>query len=141
VTLAEAIAGEPDLLLKMDAEGAEYETLPITDVSMCAAVVLEVHDLDEAEYRVRLAAIMERLEPDFVLVHIHGNSCCPALPLPRVLQGAGDGLPRVLEFTFVNRRLHRAPLELDDGTFPVPGLDATNVEDVPDLRLGWVNRY
>ncbi|MGI9254117.1 MAG: hypothetical protein ACR2J8_10240, partial [Thermomicrobiales bacterium] len=141
VTLADAIAGPPGLLLKMDAEGAEYETIPLTDLSGCAALLLEVHDLGQPAYRTRLVDILRQIDRDFVLVHLHGNNCRTALPLPASLQGAGAGLPAVIELTFVNRRHHGPLLALDDARYPIAGLDAPNDPSLLDHDLAWVNRY
>ncbi|MFM9105795.1 MAG: hypothetical protein ACKOWF_03765 [Chloroflexota bacterium] len=140
IPLAELLAEEPGALLKATT-GRAVRLLAGADLSGCAALVLAAGRLDEAEERLRLAALLRELNRAFVLVHLHGRNTGPAVPLPPDLQLDGDGLPPELELTFVHRGLHLAPLELDGSPFPVPAIDQRHDPLAPELRLRWVNGH
>jgi len=135
VTLGSILAGRQDVLLKMDAEGAEYHTLPRVDLSRCSGILLEVHFLNGDRGQRDFARMLDQINRDFVLVHLHGNNCCGSAPLPEELAGRGDGLPLVLELTFVNRRIHAAEPALTRERFPAPGLQYRVCVEVPRVRI------
>jgi len=112
-----------DLLLQMDIEGYEYETiLGMSDElsSRFRIIVAEFHMLDQLWnlpfYRVASRAF-EKILQSHVCVHIHPNNCCG------VSRVKGLSIPSVAEFTFVrkDRNLNRAyancfphPLDVDN---------------------------
>ena len=122
-------AGTSDLLLQMDIEGAEYETLLATPDSLLRrfrVVVLELHLLDhlwsKPFFRVASAAILKLLQ-SHACVHIHPNNCCGSLTR------SGLEIPRVAEATFLRRDRLTAtrpatefphPLDVDNDTGRAP---------------------
>ena len=92
-----------ELLLQMDVEGAEYETLLATSDALLRRfriILIELHLLDhlwgKPFFRIASAAL-EKLLQTHVCVHIHPNNCCGSL------RRDGLEIPRVAEFTFVRR--------------------------------------
>lgn len=92
-----------DLLLQMDIEGAEYETLLATSDQLLRRfriVLVEFHLLDhlwsKPFFRVASAAFLKLLQTHSC-VHIHPNNCCGSL------RRGGMEIPRVAEFTFLRR--------------------------------------
>jgi hypothetical protein len=113
-------------LVKIDIEGAEYDILDdvIDDRDRISGIILELHDCG-GHWR-RIERLLARIEPEFVVAHVHGNNCRPLVP--------DTGVPEVLELTFVHRRFV-------DGASgprrrrPLVGLDAPNIPDRPELPL------
>jgi len=120
-----------DLILQMDIEGFEFETLLSTSAALLAQfriMVIEFHylqDLWNKPYFNLASRMFEKLLRTHSVVHIHPNNCCGAVA------SAGLVLPRVAEFTFYrNDRLrHREYCR----TFPHP-LDRDNTSN-PTLNL------
>jgi hypothetical protein len=89
-----------DLLLQMDIEGAEFETLlsaPPELLAQFRIMVIEFHALHELLNRpfFGLAArVFQKLLRTHSVVHIHPNNCC-GFVVEEELE-----VPRVLEFTF-----------------------------------------
>lgn len=117
-----------DLLLQMDIEGYEYETLlsvPATLLSRFRVVAAEFHDLDQLWNRgfFRLASrAFDKLLRTHACVHIHPNNCVP--PIRR----RGLTIPPVMEFTFLRRdRTFAGALATE---FPHP-LDVENTPNPP----------
>jgi hypothetical protein len=117
-----------DLLLQMDIEGAEYETLLATPDELLRrfrVVVIELHWLDhlwsKPFFNVASSAIRKLLQ-SHLCVHIHPNNCCGSLTR------AGIEIPRVCEFTFLRR--DRAGNTMPATQFPHP-LDADNTSNPP----------
>jgi hypothetical protein len=122
-----APGGGTDVFLKMDIEGAEYETLdgvlPYAD--RLAGVVVEFHDLDR-EWD-RFVALMDALLGPLAVAHLHGNNCDAVIP--------GTATPKVVEVSFVNRRLLTAPAVPSTATYPLPGLDMRCSTEQPEHVL------
>jgi FkbM family methyltransferase len=123
----------PDLILKMDIEGCEWEVFdqaPEATLSKFSQIMCEFHDLSRLtnfEFRARARRVFEKLDKYFAPVHIHGNNCrmlCNVSNIP---------LPDVLEITFASRG--RYFFEESNETYPTP-LDAQNDPNRPDLVLG-----
>jgi len=122
ITLGELIkefrpqgSGEPDVFLKMDIEGGEYEVLrnagPLLKAVHCLTV--EFHALSHRWQDLR--DIAEALESDFLIAHVHGNNYAPLI--------AGTAVPSVLEITWLHRSLAPANPQPAPGPWPLPGLD------------------
>jgi hypothetical protein len=126
-----------DLILQMDIEGAEYQTIiatPIDILRRFRIIVLEVHDV-QAWFNNPIAwETMQdffcKLLADFHVVHLHPNNNCP------FIDADGFLMPTVFEMTLL--RKDRAIPEGFCDTFPHP-LDQPNVLDKPDRPLpeGW----
>lgn len=104
--------GGSKILVKIDIEGAEYETLPtLTNTSKVAGLICEFHDinarLDE------FLGIVEQLQQDFHLVHTHAVNCGK----PRQLK-----LPDMFELTFEHKSLNDAGPK-SKHSYPIAGLD------------------
>jgi hypothetical protein len=125
-----------DLLLQMDIEGAEYETLlaiPDELLRRFRIAVFEFHWLDhlwsKPFFNIASAAFRKLLH-SHVCVHIHPNNCCGSL------KRAGLEMPRVAEFTFL--RKDRVGGTSPATNFPHP-LDADNTGNPPlPLPACWI---
>ncbi len=112
---------EPDLILQLDIEGAEFSELQrITenDLKRFRIVIVEFHGLERAinrEYfKSVISPVFRKMLKHFDLVHSHANNCCGAISV------YGVTIPRVMELTFhsVSRRSdtcknRQIPHELD----------------------------
>jgi hypothetical protein len=127
ITIEEVFSRAPRgkrIFLKIDIEGSEYDVIP--DVLRYSrdltGMIIEFHDTGRlrTKFKQRVEAILEKFE----IVHIHGNNWAGV---------AADGLPDVLELTFVNKeycpvfapRREALPLEIDQPNHP----------DRPDLSI------
>jgi hypothetical protein len=121
-----------DLLLQMDIEGHEFETLLAArqdTLSKFRIAVIEIHHSQRLRRRsaYRLwSACLERLKTTFDVVHVHPNNCSG------VVEVHGFPFPRVFEITLhrKDRVLSRRPI----ASLPHP-LDQRNQPDKPDLAL------
>ena len=118
------IAGKRHVLVKADIEGAEYRVLPdlLRHVDVIDVLVVEFHDTEPLrlvfEHQVGL------LLQHFGLAHVHGNN----------FRGrAADGLPDVLEMTFVSQRLG-LPADRRD-RLPLADLDSPCNPAAAELEL------
>lgn len=124
-----------DLLLQMDIEGAEYETLLATSPALLRKfriMVIEFHWLpqlwNEPFFNVA-ARTFDKLLATHAVVHIHPNNCCGSV------SSAGLEIPRIAEFTLLRRDRLRATRH--QTTFP-HALDRPNVAKAPlDLPSAW----
>jgi hypothetical protein len=96
-------ATDKRVFIKMDIEGSEYETIPdiLKRAIQITGIVLEVHFMEPHEIAQALY-LMQRLNEEFLLVHVHANNGC------RLCFSAGNvegGIPRLLELSYINRRL------------------------------------
>ena len=124
-----------ELLLQMDIEGGEYETLLAASPALLAQfriMVVEFHWLaelwGEAFFAVASRAFRKLLQTHSV-VHIHPNNCCGSVT------SEGIEIPRIAEFTLLrNDRVRTRTLRTN---FPHP-LDRPNVAKAPlDLPECW----
>jgi hypothetical protein len=124
-----------ELLLQMDIEGAEYETLLAASPGLLARfriMVIEFHWLPQLwnePFFAVAARAFHKLLATHVVVHIHPNNCCGSV------KSAGLEIPRIAEFTLLRRdRLRGTSYRT---TFPHP-LDRPNVGKKPlDLPACW----
>lgn len=104
-----------NVFLKIDIEGSEYGIIDaiLRHAGRVTAVVIEFHDTQLAR-RAFCDAVTE-LQREFEIVHLHGNNCAPIAP---------DGLPEVLEITFVRQtglvleKRRDLPIDLDRPNAP-----------------------
>ena len=126
-----------DLLLQMDIEGAEYQTIiatPIDILRRFRIIAVEVHDV-QAWFNNPIAwetvqDFFSKLLADFRVVHNHPNNNCPFIDV------GGFLMPIVFELTLL--RKDRAIPEGYCDQFPHP-LDQPNVTNKDDRPLpeGW----
>lgn len=124
------LGGDPaaELLLQMDIEGAEYETLLAASHALLAKfriMVIELHWLPQLWNKPFFdvaARMFAKLLQTHAVVHIHPNNCCGSV------KSAGLEIPRFAEFTWLRRDRFRATGFRT--TFPHP-LDRPNVAKKP----------
>ncbi len=89
-----------DLILQMDIEGAEFETLFSASTKLLSQfriMIIEFHYLQELfneRFFLLVSRVFQRLLQTHSVVHIHPNNCCGSI------KGNGLEIPRVAEFTF-----------------------------------------
>jgi hypothetical protein len=119
---------ESELLLQMDIEGAEFETLLAASPALIRKfriMVIEFHQLaqlwNEPFFSVAARAF-HKLLATHAVIHIHPNNCCGSV------KSAGFEIPRIAEFTLLRRdRLRSTSYRTN---FPHP-LDRPNVGKPP----------
>ena len=92
-----------DLLLQMDIEGYEYETIYSMSqetLNRFRIIIIEFHELDlllnKAMFEKLKNSFLKILETHYV-VHIHPNNCCKSVLIKDI------AIPPVLEFTFIRK--------------------------------------
>ena len=123
----------PNLILKMDIEGAEWDVIEATseeDLARLAWITCEMHyfqGLAEAGHRRRVDHCLQKLMRTFVPVHIHANVWGGLSSIANII------FPNVLEATFANRTFYA----VTESSEALPGpLDQPCFADQPDLFLG-----
>ena len=103
------------LFLKMDIEGDEYRIIDdiLRYASSITALAIEFHHTDHL--RMVFLAAIEKLLQHYEIVHLHANNWGFL---------ATDGLPDVLEITFLDKRLSTGSDRRSE--LPIIGLDAPN---------------
>ncbi len=127
-----------DLILQMDIEGAEYEVILSTPLSILRrfrVVIIEFHDFQQIghpQFFKLVSATLGKLFQLFYPVHIHPNNCGS----PRNVNGVL--VPPVFEMTLI--RKDRCCVTGYQKTFPHM-LDRPNLADRPDFELpvNWYN--
>jgi hypothetical protein len=124
--------GKDDLILQMDIEGAEYQTIistPQETLKRFRIIVIEVHNAQHWFAPMSwdtMQTFFGKLMADFHVVHIHPNNNCPFLQYEEVF------FPTVFELTLL--RKDRAEPEGFVDQLPHP-LDQPNVTDKPDRGI------
>lgn len=127
VTVAQVFARLPPrsrVLLKMDIEGGEYRVMRhvLEFADRIDVMIVEFHDTDPL--RETFTSSIERICSEFKVVHVHGNNFAGR---------AEDGLPEVLEVSFLNARL--AGGHARRNVLPIEGLDHPNDPSRPDWQI------
>lgn len=91
------------IFIKMDIEGNEYDTIPdiLRHATNVTGIVMEIHFMDDAQITKALN-LMQALNKDFLLIHVHGNSYCQHRFTTKHALGS---ITRVSELTYINRNL------------------------------------
>lgn len=135
ISLSDWVAKEAnedeELILQMDIEGGEYESLvnePRATLERFRVIVLEIHHLREAfSYTgfAMLTSLIRKLKETHYVVHAHPNNCCPALKVGSLIW------PSVLELTLLRKDRMEEPRNYAN----IPhALDQDNT-DKPTLEL------
>ena len=136
---------ETDMVLKMDIEGNEFETLINCDESLFShynQIGIEIHDVLnshlEPYYLINAndptlrwqnkINLFTRLNKYYKLVHIHANNCSAAKT---------DGIADVLELTYIRNDCMPDKPEISKQPCPIEGLDYRNSHDVPEIHMDW----
>ena len=108
-----------DIFLKMDIEGSEYNWLLHTqenDLLSFKQIVMELHGINDdswgATYQQKIECL-KKLSNTHYLVHIHGNNH----------SGQKNGIPDVIEVTFIRKDCFDTEPELNKINLPIPNLD------------------
>tara|TARA_B100000886_G_scaffold321153_1_gene263157 strand:- start:605 stop:1492 length:888 start_codon:yes stop_codon:yes gene_type:complete len=127
-----------NLLLQMDIEGCEYQSLlsmPEKYLKKFKIIVIEFHDLERLEKTRFLNQIFDpvinKILNYFDCVHIHGNNNCGIINLANI------NIPKVIELTFYRKSCNKGERKK---LLPHP-LDIKNVDDLPPIVLDkiWTN--
>lgn len=122
------------LFIKMDIEGAEYNAFK--DIYQyhdnITGIVLEVHfnhrNPDSLE---EVISLIYRLNKNFVLVHVHANSCVKAKEATFITSNAFGRIPAVIELSYVNKNLVKNYTIAEDQSHPTK-LDMPNSPDMEE---------
>jgi hypothetical protein len=116
--------GSEHNFLKIDIEGSEYRIINdvVKHADKIVGMVIEFHDTDPL--RAVFVEAIRTLQERFEIVHLHANNCGPV---------AGDGLPEVLELTFIKRSTRTTGERRI--TLPIPMLDSANDPNEVDYRM------
>jgi hypothetical protein len=134
-----------DMVLKMDIEGNEFETLLNCDESVFShfsQIGLEVHDVvnahNEKENIINVddenlrwenkINLFSRLNQYYYLVHIHANNNS---------LGIVDGIADVLELTYIRKDCMQQSPARSYLACPINGLDYRNSHDRPEITMDW----
>lgn len=128
---------EGDIFLKIDIEGAEYDYLLQTDISKLSTftngISLEIHWIDDTNNRNKFIQVMDKLSSYYTLCHIHGNNW------GGVWQYEGFDVPKVLELSFINKKLVEIEEDDNETAYPIEGLDVPNNPNQKDYLLEFIN--
>jgi hypothetical protein len=135
-TIESVLTGDANanILLKCDIEGCEYgvlQTLSDDQLKHISVLVIEIHWIHSQTDKCR--ALLEFIDKQFILFHVHGNTCSGASPMPDEF-GPGNAVPDVLELTYVNRAIAQN-VKPYTGKLPDPSIDVSNNKSVPDYDL------
>jgi hypothetical protein len=121
-----------NVFLKMDIEGNEYDTMPdiLQRASNITGIVLEIHFMEPQQIAQALH-LLEMLDKDFLLVHVHGNNHCRD---GFVTTNSRGYIPRVLELSYINKLLVQSYEISSDQTHPTH-LDMSNAPNLPDVAF------
>jgi len=130
-----AISSSSDLILQMDIEGYEYETIysiPVDKLKRFRLIIIEFHQMEmlwNRFYFEKFKNAFLKLTQTHYVVHIHPNNCCEPI------EKDGVSIPPVMEFTFI--RKDRVKTNGYETSFPHP-LDVDCAERKPfDLPRCW----
>jgi hypothetical protein len=130
-----------NIFLKMDIEGGEWPWLLSMNnekLNKISQIVIELHGLTNTSWHNMTIdsfcsydekiVCLKKLEKTHYLVHAHGNNA------DRV---ANNGMPNVMELTYVNKRFFNELPELNTRPLPIEGLDFPNEKRMPDINLNF----
>jgi hypothetical protein len=120
------------VLLKIDVEGYEFPYFLQTDISKMESrvmgIIVEVHWINIPQNQTDLKEILKRLDPYFILFHVHGNNWGDLWSFK------DHRIPQTLELSFINRKFVEK-YEPDEQDYPIKGLDVANRPSHPDYEL------
>jgi hypothetical protein len=121
------------IFLKIDIEGGEFPwLLSLTDAQLdrFRQIVIEFHGITDdswnAEYSDKVACL-KKLAGTHYVVHAHGNNNGPW----------SQGIPHVIELTYVNKRDFDVEPARNTTPLPIPGLDFANFAPAPDMQISF----
>lgn len=118
-----------NIFLKMDIEGGEYpwlKTLTADELNRFKQIVIEIHcpgdDAFGSPHATKVACLRS-LSDTHVIVHAHANNNGTGWGQNRTHP---DGIPTILELTYIRKDCAPAPLVRNTTAFPIAGLDYKN---------------
>jgi len=133
VNLSYLIGNYNNIFLKMDIEGGEYpwlSSLSENQLNKFKQIVIEVHGITDDSYGSMIhdkIICLNKLKNTHYIIHAHGNN----------FGYVTNGIPYVVELTYVNKNYFTFPPELNRQEFPVDSLDFPNNTSVPDIKLNY----
>ena len=122
------ISSNKKIFLKSDIEGDEFNF--VNDINKNSEnihlMAIEFHFLNKNRLIFKNAII--ELKKNFNLIHLHGNNYAGYCE---------DGLPKVLEITFTNKKHYKVNENQYNLSFPIKNLDYQNVETKKDLQFSF----
>lgn len=115
----EDLKGAKDIILKIDIEGAEWNTLQQSnfDLGVFSEIIIEFHELNHNN--LSQLALLEKLRQDFMIIHINPNSYSKFIKLDDYL------LPNIIEVTYLRKDIY----------FSFENSDYSNLVYTSDPRL------
>jgi hypothetical protein len=131
-----------NIFLKMDIEGGEWPWLLSMDnekLNKISQIVIEFHGLTNTSWHNNMTinsfcsydekiVCLKKLEETHYLIHAHGNNADHV---------ADNGMPNVIELTYVNKKFFNETPELNTEPLPIIGLDFPNEKRMPDVNLNF----
>jgi hypothetical protein len=121
--------------LKVDIEGGEYPYFLTADIDAIANLTIglsiEVHRLDNDNYRVDFIKMMKRLSKRFTLVHTHGNN------YGSIFNYQGNDILNVYELSFINTDYITDEIKPISVEYPIEGLDYPNNRNEEDFKFNF----
>jgi hypothetical protein len=120
-----------NIFLKMDIEGGEYPWLLSLDTNSLkniTQIAIEFHGIMDDTFgcdRLNKLKCFKKLAETHYIVHVHGNNWARTI----------DGIPNVIELTYVNKSYFTMPPKLNTINLPLAYLDCANKNGTPDIRL------
>lgn len=114
------------VFVKMDIEGSEWQMTDgiLQHADSITGLVIEFHKTDTL--RSLFYHTVRRYQEHFDVVHLHANTSCGL---------ASDGLPKVIEITFLHQDFRQdTKIRLH---CHLPGLDQSNINGTEDWALYW----
>jgi hypothetical protein len=129
------------ILLKIDIERSEYDYFERCNIEklqeLVCGMIIEFHDLGKENYRRRFVSILKKINPYFLLNHVHGNNFGGTFTLTTEHKQI-EYFPRVVELSFINKNIV-SKYEKDSERYPISGLDFPNKTNLEDINLNFIN--
>lgn len=116
-----------NMILKIDIEGGEYETLQNLDKDKLlkfSQIGAEFHNLLTEPWK--YIELLNRLNQHFYITHLHANN----------IGHIHEGIPDTIEISFIRKDLVKKPI-FDNSSCPDPKLDFKNHSEKMDYILDW----
>lgn len=141
--LSNLINNYDNVFLKMDIEGCEWEWLYGIDeiaLNKISQIVIELHGITNTSYHKNFnftsfntnvhekISCIEKLNKTHYIIHAHGNNADKT---------SYNGIPNVIEITFVNKKYFNEPPSLNSNPLPDKNLDYPNEKNAPDIDLNF----
>lgn len=124
-----------DAFLKIDVEGHEYDYFKKVDIlefsKNCLGFCLEIHELQKPEIQEKAINILEKIQIEFDLCHIHGNNFAELFYYGPVI------LIDSIELTFINKKLVKSYSDNIE-KYPIEGLDYQNLPGRSEYQLDFL---